>query len=168
MQSLGVISVNIWNILVSLLNLVVLYLIIKKFLFKPVNKMLSKRQAELDNKYQEAEDYKKQAEGNRLYWDEKMKTAKQTAEDMIKTAEDSAKRQGDSIVSKAQERAEGIVRQAENEAKLEMKKAEESIKREIIDVSSTIANKLLKREINPEDHRDLIDSFIEKIGDKDE
>ena len=54
------------------------------------------------------------------------------------------------------------------EAKLERKKATEGIKREIVDVSSAIAEKMLEREVNENDHRALIDSFIEKIGDGDE
>ena len=40
----------------------------------------------------------------------------------------------------------------------------EDIKREIVEVSSTIAEKMLEREVNADDHRDLIDSFIDKIG----
>ena len=47
-----------------------------------------------------------------------------------------------------------------------MQKAEADIKKEIVEVSTALANKLLEREINAEDHRDLIDSFIEKIGDE--
>ncbi|MBO5930032.1 MAG: hypothetical protein J6Q27_01895 [Clostridia bacterium] len=62
MQSLEVISVNIWNILVSLLNLILLFLIVKKFLFKPVNRMLSKRQQELDAQYEAADEAKRIAE----------------------------------------------------------------------------------------------------------
>ena len=58
------------------------------------------------------------------------------------------------------------MKQAETQAQLEMKKAEDGIKREIVEVSTALANKLLEREINADDHRNLIDSFIEKIGDE--
>ena len=54
MQSLDVISVNIWQILISLCNLVILFLILKKFLFKPVQKVTQTRRAELDDIYSEA------------------------------------------------------------------------------------------------------------------
>ena len=57
MQSLEVISVNVWQILISFLNLTILFLIVKKFLFKPVNNMLAKRQSELDEKYNDFIDY---------------------------------------------------------------------------------------------------------------
>ena len=64
MQSLGVISVNIWQILISLINLLLLYLIFKYFLFKPVTRMLEKRQSELDERYAKADEAKRAAEEN--------------------------------------------------------------------------------------------------------
>jgi len=165
MQSLEVISVNIWQILISLLNLLILFLMFKKFLFKPVNNMLAKRQSEIDAKYEEANEAKRIAQQDRALWDEKIGTVKIETDEMIKKAQNSAKRQGDAIVSKAKETADSIVRQAENQAQLEIKKAEDEIKKEIVEVSAALANKLLEREINADDHKNLIDSFIEKIGD---
>ena len=165
MQSLEVISVNLWQILISLLNLLILFLMFKKFLFKPVNNMLAKRQSEIDAKYEAADEAKRIAQEDRALWDEKIGTVKIETGEMIKKAQNSAKRQGDAIVSKAKEQADSIVRQAENQAQLEIKKAQDGIKKEIVEVSAALANKLLKREINADDHRSLIDSFIEKIGD---
>ena len=165
MQSLEVISVNFWQILISLLNLLILFLMFKKFLFKPVNNMLAKRQGEIDAQYEAADNAKKLAEEDQQMWNEKIGTVKAETDAMIKKAQDSAKRQGETIVSKAKEQADGIIRQAETQAELEMKKAEEGIKKEIVEVSTALANKLLEREINADDHRELIDSFIEKIGD---
>jgi F-type H+-transporting ATPase subunit b len=166
MQSLEVISVNLWQILISLLNLLILFLVFKKFLFKPVNNMLAKRQREIDARYEEADEAKRIAKENQLMWDEKIGSVKNETDEMIKKAQNSAKRQGEAIVSKAKEQAESIVRQAENQAQLEMKKAEDEIKKEIVEVSTALANKLLEREINADDHKSLIDSFIEKIGDE--
>ena len=51
MQNLDVISVNIWQILISLANLTLLFLIIKKFLYKPVKKVLQQRRDEIDSQY---------------------------------------------------------------------------------------------------------------------
>ena len=166
MQSLEVISVNLWQILASLLNLLVLFLLFKLFLFKPVNNMLAKRQSEIDKRYADADEAKRKANEDKLLWDEKIGTLKAQSEEMIKKAQDSAKRQSDIILEKAKEQADGIVNQAKTQAELEMKKAEEGIKKEIVEVSTALANKLLEREINTDDHRDLINSFIEKIGDE--
>ena len=165
MQSLDIISVNLWQTLISLANLVLLFLIVKRFLFKPVQTMLKNRQNEIDQQYEAAENANRSAEENKAQWEEKISSVKERTDEMLKKAQDNAKRQSDTILSKAKEQAEGIVRQAEVQAELEMKKAEESIKQEIVEVSTALANKLLEREIKEEDHRNLIDSFIEKIGD---
>ncbi len=165
MQSLDVISINFWQILISLLNLVILFLIIRKFLVGPVNNMLKKRQDELSERYDSAEKAKLEADSYKRTWSEKMQTAKEDAEGIIKEATDAAKWRGDKIVAEAKEKADGIVRQAENRAELELKKAEEGIKQEIVVVSAALAGKLINREINVSDHQNLIDSCIEKLGD---
>ena len=165
MQTLEVISVNLWQILISLLNLLILFLLFKKFLFGPVNSMLAKRQSEIDARYEEADKANRAAQEDKLLWDEKIGSAKAESEDIIKKAQDSAKRQGENIVTKAKEQADSIVRQAQTQAELEMKKAHEEIKGELAELSTALAQKILEREVNADDHHDLIESFIEKIGD---
>lgn len=166
MQSLDVISVNLWQILISLANLIILFLIIKKFLFGPVKKMLAGRQAALDASYREANEARERALENERYWNEKKAGAQQEADSIMQKATDSAKWRSEKILEEASTRADGIVRQAQNEAELERKKAAEGIKREIVDVSAALAEKMLSREINMEDHRNMIHAVIEQIGDE--
>lgn len=164
-QTLDVISVNLWQILISLCNLVILFVLLKKFLYKPVKKILAQRQAEIDKQYADARDAKDSAELSRQEWDAKLKAADGEAEKIIKNAKEKAERQGDKIVSGAMTRADEIVRQAEADASLELERAQDDIKREIVTVSTALTEKMLEREINEKDHRALIDSFIEDIDD---
>lgn len=168
MQTLEVISVNLWQILISLINLFLLFLIIKKFLFKPVKNMLAQRQKELDEQYEAAENAELQANENRRVWEEKLSEADAQADTILQSATENAKYRGDKMIAEAKERADGIIRVAQTEAELERQKATDGIKREIVEVSGTLTEKMLEREINTEDHRALIDSFIEKIGDGNE
>ncbi len=168
MQTLDIISVNIWQILISLTNLVLLFLILKKFLYKPVMRVLEQRQKELDAQYEAAENAEKQAYENRNLWEEKLSRADAQADAILQNATENAKYRGDRLVAEAKEQADSIIRIAQNEAELERKKATEGIKREIVEVSGALTEKMLEREINTEDHRALIDSFIEKIGESDD
>ncbi|MBO7310123.1 MAG: F0F1 ATP synthase subunit B [Clostridia bacterium] len=168
MQTLDIISVNIWQILISLVNLILLFLILKKFLFKPVSKMLEKRQSEIDEQYAVAEQKENDAQEAKQKWEEKLSEAKGEADSIMQTATENAKNRGNKIIAEAQEKADGIVRTAQTEAELERRKAMDGIKREIVEVSEALTEKMLEREINTEDHRTLIDSFIEKIGDDNE
>ena len=168
MQTLDVISVNIWQILISLLNLYILYLIVKRFLFKPVKAVLENRRRELDSQYDAAEEERRIALASRREWEAKMQAADAEADAILQSAAERAKHRGDALMAEAKLRADSIVRLAENEADLERKKAVEGVKREIIEVSGALTEKILGREINAEDHRNLIESFIEKMDDGNE
>ncbi len=168
MQTLDVISVNIWQILIALINLVLMFLIIKRFLFKPVKQILAKRQSEIDGQYEAARIAEIEANESKARWNERLSGADAEADAIIQKATDNAKYRGEKLVAEAEEKAESIIRIAKTEAELERKKAVEGIKREIVEVSGALTEKMLEREINNEDHRALIDSFIEKIGEADE
>ena len=165
MQTLDVISVNLWQILISLANLFILFLGVKKFLFKPIKAVLDKRQSEIDERYASAEIAENEANLSRKEWEEKLSGAQMEADTILNNATENARYRGEQIVLKAEKEADGIIRTAKTEAELEKKKAALEIKKEIVEVSGALAEKMLEREIKTEDHRELIDSFIEKIGD---
>lgn len=167
MQSLDIISVNLWHILISLANLILIFLIVKKFLFKPVRELFAKRQAELDHQYAAADAAEKQAQEHKAAWEKKLQSANEEADGIIKDATDAAKYRATQIVEEANAKAAGIQSRAEAEALLTQKRAEEEIKKEIVEVSSAIAEKMLEREINEADHRALIDAFLDEIGEND-
>lgn len=168
MQSLDIISINIWQIVVSLLNLVILFLLIKKFLYKPVKKMLEERQGNIDKQYSDAEEAKIKALEDKKNYEEKLSAASSEADGIIQSAVDTAKAREKEIIADAKAKAEGIVTKAESDAKLAVLKAEDSIKKEIINVSTVLTEKMLEREISQDDHKNLIDSFIDNIGEHDE
>lgn len=164
MQSLDVISINLWDILVSLANLVILFLLVKKFLYKPVKKMLEARQATIEGDYAKANEAKKQALADKLAYEEKLSEAKTEADGVIQSAVSIAKARENEILAEASEKADAILRKANDDAALELKKAEKSIKDEIVVVSTLLAEKLLERELNQKDNKELVDSFIAGIG----
>jgi F-type H+-transporting ATPase subunit b len=167
-QTLDVISVNLWQILISLANLTILFFLVKKFLYKPLKRMLDQRRSEIDKQYADAKDALDDAEKSQGEWQARLDTADSEAQRIIKDATDKAHRRGDAIVEDARGRADEIVRQARAEAELERKKAQDDIKKEIVTVSTALTEKVLEREVSESDHRRLIDSFIDEIGDSDD
>ena len=164
-QTLDVISVNIWQILISLANLLLIFLILKKLLWKPVQKVMDERKAMVDKQFADAADAQAEAEADKAQWAEKLATADDEAAARIAEADETARRHGDRVVADAKEKAEGIIRQAEAEAELERQKATASIREEIADLSAVLAEKMLEREINADDHRAMIASFLDEVGD---
>ena len=164
MPTLDIITVNIWSILVSLANLVILFLIVKKFFYKPVKSMLDSRKAKVEKDYADASEAKQKANETLSSYEEKLSHAKDESDAIIAAAVENAKSREREIIDEAKSEAEGIVKKAQINADQELKKARESIKDEIVEVSAQLTEKLLSREIKKEDHQNLIDSFIEEIG----
>ncbi len=165
-EVLGVISVNFWSIVFSLLNLVILFLLAKFLFYKPIKKMLKDRQSTIDGNYQRAQDAENEALKSKEEYEKRLEGAKGEADDIIKNAVLTAKAREKEIIASAKDEGEHIVNQARENAELEIKKAQAVIKDEIVDVSTKLTEKLLEREINMENNKDLVDSFIDKIGEE--
>lgn len=168
MQPSEIISVNIWQIVVSLLNLLVIFFILKKFLFKPVKKTLESRQSKIDEDYAQAESARAQAEAESKELKAQLDSAKHKADEILNEAAQLAEARKKKAEEEARAEADTIIRQAKAEAELEKKKAESEIKEHIVDVSLVLAGKLVEREINEKDHHSIIDSFIDEFGEGDE
>lgn len=166
MQALDVISINIWDILISLANLGILFWAVKKYLYKPVKDMMAAREEAIAAKYRAADEAKEAAKADQALYAEKLSGAQDEVDAMLEQAAVNATRRGERIVADAQDKADGIIRQAQTEAEMEKKKAQATIRREITDVSAALTEKLLGREMSADDHRAMIDSFLDGIGDE--
>ena len=160
MQTLDIISVNLWQILISLCNLLILFLIVKRFLYRPVQNMLKKRQETVDAQYANAKEAETAALADKEAWAEKRRDAEMEAAELVRNAAERANQRGEEILSDAKEKAQRMLSQAKVEAEMEKAKAQGEIKEEIADVSALLAEKLLERELQEEDHRRLIDGFL--------
>ena len=164
MGNLQIVSFNLWQVLISLANLTILYLGLKKFLYKPVKAVLENRKAAIAKEYAEAEEARTSANAARDEYAAKLATAHTTADEIIHDATVLANKRGEKIVADAHQKAEEIVRQGELEASMEKKKAMETIRQDITDVSAAMTEKLLGREMSTEDHRSMIDEFLKGVG----
>ncbi len=167
-EALDVIYVNVWTILASLLNLVIIFLILKKFLFKPVTRVVSAREEMVRGKMQEAEDAKAAAEEDRAAYAARLRNAEEDAAEVIRRATVSANRTSDEMLADAQRRVSTMLRKADEDIAQERKRALAELKGEVSDISMIIAEQVVSREINEEDHRALIDTFIREVGETDD
>lgn len=163
LQTLEVISVNIWQILISLINLLILFLILKKFLFRPVQKILAERRAALDKVYADAAAERKAAEEYRGKYESILSGADAEAEKILSDAKENAGRLSNKIIEQANAEASSMIKRADARIEQDRKKAVNDMKKEISSVSIDIARKMISREINEKDQQELIDEFIGDI-----
>lgn len=162
-EALELISINFWHTIAAIGNLLILTWVFKKFLFKPVQKILAERQAEVDTLYEKAEESAASAEKDKQMYHEKMQEAEHEVEEIIRSATVRAEHLSDEIVAEAKAKADAAMKKADADIAQSKKKAINEIKNEIAGISVSIAEKVVEREINEEDHSELIDSFIDTL-----
>lgn len=163
-QSLEFISVNIWHIFVTWANLLILVLILKKLLFKPVNNILDKRKNEVGEIYAQAETALKTATAAKTEYEEKLAATNEEAAKIMEQASLNAKQRSAEIVAEAQSQADAALQKAERDIAQERKKAVNEVKNEIAGIALDIAGQVLNKEIDGEVHQELINQFIANVG----
>ena len=158
-------GVNPWTALFILLNTLTIYFVAKKFLFVPVMKMIEDRQKEIDDMYSDAGKAQANAKAMQTEYQQKLNQAQVTSENIVKEAVARGQRREEEILRKANEEASAIMSKASADIEMEKKKAINDAKNEISGLAMAIAGKVVERELNAEDQSDLIDRFIEELGD---
>lgn len=158
------VSIGGWNIVVTICNTLITFLIVKKFLFKPVRKMLATRAEEVQAMYDQAESDRAEAAAMKKDYTESIANAKAEATQITQTATRRATVRSEEILAEASRQATDMKRKAEQSIEQERKKAMNEIKDEIAGLSVMIASKIVEKDISEEDHKRMIEDFIDKVG----
>lgn len=148
----------------QLINLLILAVAFKKYLFKPVTEILEKRRAEIEGHYEEAQKAETDAKAMKANYESKMAGAREEADRVIKTATDSANAMSRSIVEDARAQAAQMKRRADSEIEMERRKAFDEVKGELSGIALDIAQQVIDREVKEKDHETFIEEFIKNVG----
>lgn len=160
----SIIGIEPWRALFTFCNFIITFLLLRKFLFKPVKKMIDDRQREIDGLYTDAGEAKANAEAMRQDYENRLDSARAERDEIIRDAVKRAQKREQEIIGEANAAANAIREKAEADIAQEKKKALNEVKNEISAISVEIAGKVVGREINAEDHRALMEEFIGNIG----
>ena len=154
------VGVNPWTALFTFCNMLITFAVLKKFLFKPVKKMIDDRQQEID-----ADAAKQKAADLEKEYADHLQSIKDERDTMLREATARAQKREEEIVNEAKAEAASIRAAAEADIAQERKKAVNDLKNEIGGMAVEIAGKVVEREIRESDHQALIDEFIRNVGD---
>ncbi len=162
--TLDFLSVNVWHILMAIGNLLILVLILKKFLFKPVQNILRQREEEIGKTYSDADKALSEANAEKELYLKKLDDAKQEADNLIKSANERAKAESAEIISDANREAERRRRHADEDIELARKKAAAEMRDAVSEMVIDLAEQVVGKEIDSKAHAELIDDAIESLG----
>ena len=159
------VGVNWFTLLAAWCNLLILFFILKKLAFKPLKNMIDSRQKEIDDMYADAEGSKSDAAELKAEYEAKLENANSESEEILKNAMRRAKLREEEILKEANEKAARTVERAYEQVELEKKRAINEAKNEVSEIAIGIAAAVIERDVKGDEHSDLIDSFIENMGD---
>lgn len=159
------IGVNFWTALVTLINFLLVFFVAKHFLIGPVLKLIKDRQDEIDGLYADANAAKADAEAKQAEYQTKLDDAQATSERIVKEAVARGQAREEEIIRQANADASAIMDKASADIALEKKKALNDAKDEISEIAMAIAGKVVGRELKAADQSQLVDAFIDGLGD---
>ena len=161
----SIVGVNPWTALSTFCNMIITFLILRHFLFKPVKKMIDDRQKEIDDLYADAGRAKEEAQALEEDYRQHLAAAKSERDEILREAVTRAAAKEREILAEANAQADAIREKAQADIAQERKKAVNELKNDLSGIAIDIAEKVTEKEISEKEHEALIEDFIRKMGD---
>ena len=154
---------NWTSFIVQLLGLVVMIIVVIIIGYKPVKKMLKKRQDHIDSSIREAEINKVQAERDRIQANEMIIASKKQASEIINNAEKEASNRSEEMIANTNIQIQKMKMDAQADIEQSKKDALEDIHDEIVSVALMASSEVLKREIDEKDNARIVEDFLKEM-----
>ena len=149
-----------WSILEAALNVLILFVILRIFLFKPVNKIMNERTRSVQDDIDSAKKAREDAEELKEQYENTISEAKEEAKNIIMKAHEDAESERAAIIKKSHEEAEQIVAEADTTIAHERKRIIRQAQSEIADLAIEAASKIVGANVDDEKNRRLVDEFL--------
>lgn len=153
---------------VNLAAFVVLFVLLWKFAFPPITKMLDERAEKIRESLEKAEDTRIEAERLLEEYRQQMAEARQEAAKIIEQGRTVAENMKAEIIAKAREEAEAEKAKALEAIKAERAAALAELQAKVAELSVAVAGKILGEQLSPSEHEALIERYLAEVGSLDE
>ncbi len=150
----------IWNIL----NIIIFFLLMKKFLFKPVTQMMENRQESIKASIKDADNKKAEALKLKGDYEDELRNTKDQATVILKEAKERAEIEYNRILKEAKEESVKAMAQAKLTIELERKKSMESAQAEIVSIALLAAAKIISKNVDEESNKHIFNDFLNEVG----
>jgi F-type H+-transporting ATPase subunit b len=149
----------IWVIIIFLIMLAILY----RTAWQQVLAGLKKREERIRGDIAEAEASRKRAEATLAQYNQQLAAAESQVREIIAKGQADAERIATSLKMQAQQEAEEAKERAQRDIEAARKAAVADIYAQAADLSTAIAEKILRRSLNADDQRDLVARSLEQL-----
>ncbi len=157
-------EINVPTIVWAIVNFLILAGVLGKFLFNPVINVLDQRTELVKTNIENAENDRKTAASLKEEYASQLQNAQIEAQQIVARAKQAAEETKTQIVDEAKENAAKIKEKASKDIEEEKQAAILELKGEVSTLSVMLAEKIIGRSLNPDDHKKLVNDFIEEVG----
>ena len=161
---IGQLLPNPITMLTQLCSTLVLFLVIKKFLWKSITGMLDRRAEKMQEELTASEQARQQAQQDRENARQELKEAVTRSQTMIEKATVEAKSVREEIVRKAKTEADDQIIRARGQIELERSQMQSVIHREMVEVAMSAAEKLIGEKSIEAGDRQAVDQFVKEVS----
>lgn len=156
------------NFVFMLINLIILYLLMRRFLFKPIKTTMDKRKELIEQQFKTAEDANAAAEAKMSDYESRIAGVEQEAETIISDAKQSAKVEYEKIIDRAEADAESIKAAAKKQADEACENQLRKAKEDIANLAMETAEKVLGKSVSAETDSDIFNEFLNEGSEENE
>ena len=157
-------KINPLDIIGTMINFLILFVVLRHFFFNKVNKMLTQRSEDINSNIKSAKDNNEKSELLILENEEKLKAASTEGKSIVESFKAKAEKASKEIVEQANIEAQNTLEKSKKELEREVLKASTDIRTQIVDLAVMLSAKTLGQTIDEAQHRKLIAEFISKVG----
>lgn len=143
-----------------------LFALLSYFVFNPARDLLRRRQERVLSELESAAREKEEALTYKLEYEDKLKNAEKSADEIISEGRKKANKRSEEIIAEANEEAARIRLRTEKEIELEKAKVKDDVKQEMVDVAKAMASKFISENMDADRQAALVDEVINEMGDK--
>ena len=151
-----------WNLIFSVITVLVLILILKHFFFEKVKKFMDERKAQVEEQFQKADEAENQARKKLDKYNEILAGAEKEKRTIIAGAMESAKVQADSVLDEARKEAADIREKTRIQIEREKVAARKEIHNEASELAVQVAEKILENKLDADAQASVIDEIISR------
>ncbi len=152
------------NLLYTVVNVLVLFLLLRKFLYKPVMNIIEQRQKQVDDALNAAETSQKEAAAALHTAQEKLCHVDTEAAARRTAYEQQAETEKQQLLAEAQKQADAIVAEGKRNAEAERQHKLQEADAQTTALARTLCEKLLERNLTQQDDARLLDDLLQKAG----
>ena len=146
-------------------SFLLLIFLVKKFAWGNITSILDARAEKITNDIDEAEAARQKAEELASKREEELAGSRKEAASIVENAKETAEKNKSQILSEATQEAVRLKEKAQQEIAHNKEEALNSIKGDVADLTVNLASKLLSQQLDSEGHRQLIDRYLNELGD---